>query len=209
MLNYDDKKEKILNASLKVFAKYGYSKTTMDDIAGQLGMKKNSLYYYFPNKEVLFNTLIVKEGNFLTGYLENERKKHSDTSSELRAILKKLIYYSSERADLLTIPLDIFKEIGEMMESSSNEIRQSVTKLFSSILKEGVIKGEFMPHDSDELADNITFYLNTIQFKEYHLQKNQSFEDINFIEIEKRVMYFLETAIKSIANNNNNNKNKE
>ena len=65
-----------------------------------------------------------------------------------------------------------------------------------------------MPHDSDELADNITFYLNTIQFKEYHLQKNQSFEDINFIEIEKRVMYFLETAIKSIANNNNN-KNKE
>ena len=46
MKKFQDKKEQIKKAGIKSFAAYGYNKTTLEDIAGILGMKKNSLYYY-------------------------------------------------------------------------------------------------------------------------------------------------------------------
>lgn len=42
----------ILNA-LKLFLENGYKKTTMSDIAAQLGISKAAIYQYFPTKEAL------------------------------------------------------------------------------------------------------------------------------------------------------------
>jgi AcrR family transcriptional regulator len=61
MEKFNKKKELIKEAGRKMFATYGYHKTTLDDIAGLMKLKKNSLYYYFPNKESLFHELIQDE----------------------------------------------------------------------------------------------------------------------------------------------------
>ena len=45
------RKDQIKTAALRCFSQYGYNKTTMDDIANAIGMKKASLYYYYKNKE--------------------------------------------------------------------------------------------------------------------------------------------------------------
>jgi len=50
----DIKKEKILEAAYQRFLHYGYSKTTMNEIAGDLSMSKALLYYYFPDKSQLY-----------------------------------------------------------------------------------------------------------------------------------------------------------
>lgn len=44
---------KILDRCIRLFMKYGVKSLTMDDIAGQLGMSKKTLYQYFENKEDL------------------------------------------------------------------------------------------------------------------------------------------------------------
>lgn len=38
--DYENKKAQVLKASINVFAKYGYHKTTLEDIAKQIGIKK-------------------------------------------------------------------------------------------------------------------------------------------------------------------------
>src|SRR3954465_2581664 len=50
----DIKREKILDAAYEQFLHYGYSKTTMNEIAGALSMSKALLYYYFPDKSQLY-----------------------------------------------------------------------------------------------------------------------------------------------------------
>ena len=50
----DIKREKILEAAYQQFLHYGYSKTTMNEIAGALSMSKALLYYYFPDKSQLY-----------------------------------------------------------------------------------------------------------------------------------------------------------
>jgi AcrR family transcriptional regulator len=49
-----DVKEKIVNAALMTFSKYGYHRTRMDDVAEAAKVSKGRLYLYFKNKEELF-----------------------------------------------------------------------------------------------------------------------------------------------------------
>ena len=56
-----EKEEQIVLAARKVFARYGFSKTTMEDISAEVEMGKASLYYYFPTKENLFHAAILHE----------------------------------------------------------------------------------------------------------------------------------------------------
>jgi TetR/AcrR family transcriptional repressor of mexJK operon len=64
----DIKREKILEAAYQRFLHYGYSKTTMNEIAGDLSLSKALLYYYFPDKSQLYIAVMRK----LAGeYIEN------------------------------------------------------------------------------------------------------------------------------------------
>ena len=47
-------KEKIVQAAITTFSKYGYDKTRMDDIAKSAKLGKGTLYLYFNSKEELF-----------------------------------------------------------------------------------------------------------------------------------------------------------
>lgn len=56
----DLKREKILDAAYQRFLHFGYSKTTMNEIAGDLSMSKALLYYYFPDKSELYVAVMKK-----------------------------------------------------------------------------------------------------------------------------------------------------
>ncbi len=49
-----DRKKEILEAALHCFLQFGYSKTSMDDIAKQANLSRPLLYLKFKNKEDLF-----------------------------------------------------------------------------------------------------------------------------------------------------------
>ncbi len=53
----DEKRERILRAAEALFARQGYANTTMEQIVTALGMTKPFVYYYFRNKQEIFETL--------------------------------------------------------------------------------------------------------------------------------------------------------
>jgi AcrR family transcriptional regulator len=56
----DDKgrRDGILNAAGETFIRYGFRKTSMDDVARAAGLSRQSLYAYFPTKEALFRDVV-------------------------------------------------------------------------------------------------------------------------------------------------------
>ncbi|PKN53527.1 MAG: hypothetical protein CVU55_02575 [Deltaproteobacteria bacterium HGW-Deltaproteobacteria-13] len=58
-LNRNQKTEHIYRKALKVFARYGYKKTTLDDIAGELDMTKSNLYLYVTDKKDLYEKAVA------------------------------------------------------------------------------------------------------------------------------------------------------
>jgi AcrR family transcriptional regulator len=49
-----DRRSTILAAAGAAFIRYGFRKTSMDDVARSAGLSRQSLYAYFPTKEALF-----------------------------------------------------------------------------------------------------------------------------------------------------------
>jgi AcrR family transcriptional regulator len=51
--NYDDQREQILARASKLFARRGYTATSMNEVADACGVSKPSLYHYFQDKQHL------------------------------------------------------------------------------------------------------------------------------------------------------------
>jgi TetR/AcrR family transcriptional regulator len=52
------KKAEILDAATAVFLRYGYRKTSMDDLARAAGLSRQGLYLHFRTKNVLFQAVV-------------------------------------------------------------------------------------------------------------------------------------------------------
>ncbi len=61
----DNTRNKILNVATKLFSRYGFYKTSMDEIAKIARKAKGSLYYHFKSKEELFTEVVSEEINNL------------------------------------------------------------------------------------------------------------------------------------------------
>lgn len=53
----DDKRSAILAAALLLFGRYGYRRTSIDDLARETGIAKGTVYLYFATKEQIFRAL--------------------------------------------------------------------------------------------------------------------------------------------------------
>ncbi len=87
-----DKKSRtheILQAAQEAFARHGYKKTTVEDIAERLGMVKSALYYYYRNKQELFIAVIEHE----VVLFFNNIRCHLDAGTSVE---QKLVIYSQQ-----------------------------------------------------------------------------------------------------------------
>jgi len=57
-----DKNQTIVVAATKMFARYGYAKTTMGDIASEAGVARQTVYNAFPGKEEILRAVVRKAG---------------------------------------------------------------------------------------------------------------------------------------------------
>jgi AcrR family transcriptional regulator len=70
----EEVKKKIIEVAYHLFLTTGYRGTTMDEIAGVLGVTKPALYQYFPGKEDLYAAVAEHGRQELKGILEHSYK---------------------------------------------------------------------------------------------------------------------------------------
>ena len=56
----EDTKERILRTALELFAQNGYLGTSMNDIAGQLGITKAALYKHYAGKQEILDKIVER-----------------------------------------------------------------------------------------------------------------------------------------------------
>ena len=78
-----EREQEILRVATDVLMERGYRDTSMDDIAGQMGLSKGTLYHHFPSKDVLM--LALFEGR-LSSLLETLRQIQSEATSPSAAL---------------------------------------------------------------------------------------------------------------------------
>ena len=56
----DTREQQLLAIARALFARHGYDRTSLRDIAEEAKITKAALYYYFPNKDALFERIVLE-----------------------------------------------------------------------------------------------------------------------------------------------------
>lgn len=133
----------ILDAARKRFAAYGYAKTTMDEIAEDVGMAKASLYYYYKAKEDVFLSVIRREQSVFTSAMKDIMVRPASAAEKLRA-------YAEVRVDLTERLLNInrlsqreHEDVHSIFHEAFQSFDEHEVACLVKILTEGVKKREF------------------------------------------------------------------
>jgi AcrR family transcriptional regulator len=84
MVNKEEFRKKIVITSGQIFRRYGFKKTTMDEIAGALKMGKSSIYYYYKSKGEIFEAVVLHEANILRNELTTAIKSVESPVDKMR-----------------------------------------------------------------------------------------------------------------------------
>ncbi|HEV2580479.1 MAG TPA: helix-turn-helix domain-containing protein [Ktedonobacteraceae bacterium] len=99
---------RILDAAAELTLRWGYNKTTIDDIARQAGVAKGTIYLHWKTREELFRALLAREAVFLAeemqprmandpeGMTIHGMMKHSVLAISKRPLMKAVILRDSE-----------------------------------------------------------------------------------------------------------------
>ena len=94
----DEKRERILQAAEDLFARQGYANTTMDQIVAALGMTKPFIYYYFRNKQEIFETLSWRAGvdcfSCMDFAEDDDRPAHVKVAQGLERLIRATLIHS-------------------------------------------------------------------------------------------------------------------
>lgn len=146
----------IVEAASKLFQQYGLHKTTMEDIAKAAGKGKSTLYYYFVNKDEVFEAVVTREINEVqAAVLHAVKEKHSAR--------EKLKTYAETNFRELRKKVILFKMVGgELMDKTSfitHKLRSKFdtheVEFLKSLLLHGIKTREFTAiseEDADLLA---------------------------------------------------------
>ena len=149
-------KKKILDAADRRFRVYGFKKTTMAEIADDVGMSTANLYRYFPSK------VDIAESFALRCFEEKEKSlavivNNNTLSAEQRlsAFALELLHHNYQQ--LIEVPT-INDIIAALCESSSllvNRKRQGEADLLTEILKIGAEQDHWQFDDAKQASQTL------------------------------------------------------
>jgi len=178
------RKDQIKTAALRCFSQYGYNKTTMDDIANAIGMKKASLYYYYKNKETIICDTIESE---VYNFLETANQKISKIKSATRKLYFLVNWeteYFQERVGTFDLSVNTIIEAQPLLHEMMDKARSKDIDLWAGVIQEGVEKGEFRKCNASKIADTIRTILDAIKFREFHHSKVITANEIDYEKIK-------------------------
>lgn len=143
--NADPKREAILAAAFTQFGRYGFRRTSMEDIAKEAGTSRASLYSHFENKEEIFRCLSAELHDRSLG--EAERHLKGATSADLASRVEAaLIARLAPFQEVLTQSAhgsEIYDEsnrlCGDLVLDSSERFRGMLTAALSAAARAGEI----------------------------------------------------------------------
>jgi AcrR family transcriptional regulator len=158
----DLNRETILKIAQEIFSKFGYRKTTLDDIANAVRKGKSSLYYYFKSKEDLFQAVVMKEVEILARELDKVVNRNTDPVDKLRDYMLTKITTFRNLANFYNALENDVTAIG-FIEDIKNRYEQDEIRLIKRILIEGVRKNEFEIYDFNLAAIGITMAIKGLE----------------------------------------------
>jgi AcrR family transcriptional regulator len=189
----DQTKDKILAVAARLFGKYGFQKTTVDEIARTAHKAKGSVYYYFKSKEELFLAVVILEINVLKASLTRVIVDSQDATGMIRNYLLNRMTLMKDAVNYHeSLKADFVDDYGFLAECQEDFTRFEID-LMKAVLDRGIRENTFQIKDTQATAHVIILAMKAIEIPFYHQHKIAGYEqtivellDILIKGLEKR-----------------------
>ena len=126
----EEKKARVIDATLEEFALSGYEKTSLDTIISRAGISKGGLYEYIESKEDLFQYALTFSYDSLYAYIQ--QRIDSEAVQLPLDPLERTRFISSVAVDFYIAHPDIIAFIVNSSQTGHANIRKHVQEVFDS-----------------------------------------------------------------------------
>ena len=94
-------RERILDAALVAYGTEGYAATSLDALAEQLGVRKQTILYWFPSKQAVFEAVIDAAAEDLVKVFDAAASQGRNGLDQVEAIVRRVFRLAVRRPELL------------------------------------------------------------------------------------------------------------
>jgi AcrR family transcriptional regulator len=185
--------EQILKAAKHLFQVHGLAKVTMDDVAKAIGKGRSSIYYYYKNKDEIFDAVVMIEIREMLTEMTRAVDQASGVEQELRAFfLTKLEVLREKRTffKMLDVGMDAdaLSDFNKAKVIHHNLVIRQESALLEQLLTNGMNKGELRKMPASELEMLILVLLSSLRGLKRELELESSSEkDMPAVEMFTRM----------------------
>ncbi len=136
-------RDEILEVTAQLFKKKGFTGTSMQDIAKEVGILKGSIYYYFNSKNDIFREVLNNGINPVLKNAELIVAEKLSSREKLRKLINHHMGYIMDHNLSLIIYFQEREKLPAIQMEKYLEKRDRYENFFREILKEGIEKGDF------------------------------------------------------------------
>ena len=140
-------RERTVGAALTAFGTRGYETTSLDALAAELGVRKQTILYHFPSKDALLDAVIAEAGTELIAVLEQAVSGPGAGWSRVEAVVRSVFRLAGRRPELLGLLREVSR-LGPPPATRFREMLGPFIERATSFLEEGMSAGEFRRQDA-------------------------------------------------------------
>lgn len=153
----DDKRQRILDAAVRVFAKKGYHGAKVAEIAKKAGVADGTIYLYFRNKEDILVSLFDEVMEEHISQARAEIARVGGAPEKLRVAAQHHLKLFSGNEDLAVVFQVELRQSTKFLERFTASWLQDYFKLLQDVIAEGQRDGTIRPDLPKKLATKALF----------------------------------------------------
>jgi TetR/AcrR family transcriptional regulator, cholesterol catabolism regulator len=146
------KRDRILQEAVKLFYQRGFTGTTLDDIAAELGVTKPFIYTHFRSKVDLLAALCQPTIEMSLAAVSHASDSEGTPTTRLRKAMEEFTRVILQRQPNIAIYFREEKNLTPEALDAINTLRKKFDRVLSGLLQEGVASGEFAIPDVNVAA---------------------------------------------------------
>lgn len=141
------RRAELVRLSAKLFARQGYTETTINDIVEGAALSKATFYHYFTSKQQVFEEIVLDALQRLNGTVLEAVAAHNTARGKLEAAVAAHADFFEENFWTFTSMMLGFGGLGKEARAQATTMRDVYADIYRAIIRQGVENGEFSDID--------------------------------------------------------------
>lgn len=150
-----EKQDKIINSAMYIFAKNGYKKAYMSEIANRAEITKPTLFYYFKTKLNLYEYLVDVCSQYIEGMVEVESVGNIDFFEGIVKLSTKKFAALQLRPSITRFMTSLYFEQDPEVQTVKNKYIEHASELQSHLVNDNLDTSKFKPDIDSDVVMNL------------------------------------------------------